>query len=302
MVFNPMNFSVIIPTYNREKDLEKCIDSIVKQNVSPKEVLVIDDGNLNQEYVDNLKMIVERVGTNFVYHKKNHAKEPRGSCESRNLGLKLAKNEIVFILDDDIVLDDFFFEEIIKVWEENKDKNLMGVGGFIKNIRHQGKLERIYNKIFCLTSKYKWDVNEIGFQVWDQDMKQRERGYYTNGGLCSFNRELALLVNFIAFGGGRNSEDIDFCLRAKNKGYYFIMEPKAKAFHKQSVIGREKESLIGFKESYNRKIIFRDNCAKTIKNNLWFLWSTIGWIFRQFLVGHFARGLGLLKGFFTKAK
>ncbi len=298
-----MNFSVVIPTYNREKDLLGCVESIVGQMVLPSEVIVIDDGALPKESIEKIGTILQNCKVNLRYYKKNHSQEPRGSSASRNIGLKIASNEILFILDDDLILDQEFFDGIMRVWQKNKDENLIGVGGIIINNRKKGGLEKIYNKIFGLTSKYSWDVNAVGFQIWDNWIQKKEKGYYAHGGVCSYNKNLAQKVVFTTFSGGRTAlEDVDFCLRAKNRSYYFIIEPKARVFHKQSLVSKEKNFLIGFKEGYNRKIIFKNICKKNIKNLLCFYWANIGWTLRQFLAGHFSKGTGMIKGLFTKTK
>lgn len=299
-----MNFSVVIPTYNREKDLKECLNSVLKQTIFPSEILIIDDGDLPEEFIQKTKSNFERRGINFIYYKKDHKKEPRGLSESKNIAVNLVNNEIFFILDDDLILENDFFEEIIKVWQENKDDNLIGVGGIIKNNRKKGKLEKIYNQIFGLTSYYKWDINNVGFQVWDEGIIKREKGYYAHGGVCSYKRSLVKkLGGFTTFSGGRTAlEDVDFCLRAKNKGYYFIVEQKAKVFHNHKSTKKESEFLMGLKESYNRKIIFKNNCQKSFKNYLWFYWANFGWILRQFLAGHFLKGAGMIKGLVTKLK
>ena len=297
-----IGFSVMIPTYNREKDLRECIDSILVQTLLPDEVLVIDDGNLPNDVIRGMTSDCSNRGTAFIHYRKNHAVEPRGSSESRNIGCKLVKNDILFILDDDLILDVDFFEKIMQVWKENNDPNLIGVGGIIKNNRKKSKLERFYDRTFCLSSPYSWDVNEVAFQVWDDGLTRREKGYYTHGGVCSYKKSLVQEIGgFSSFSGGRTAlEDMDFCLRAKNKGYYFIMEPEAKAIHKRSLQSKENEFLIGFKESQNRKLIFRDNCRKSIKNYIRFYWANIGWTSGQVLLRNPSRAFGMVRGLLSK--
>lgn len=303
-----MKFSVIIPTYNREEDLKECFDSIMGQSLLPSEILIVDDGEIKKEVLEDFEKKAKEKNISFLYYKKDHQRERRGSAESRNIGLNLVKNEFFFILDDDLILDNDFFEKIMKVWQENKDSNLIGVGGIIKNSRKKGFLEMAFNKFFGLTSKNKWDVNEVGFQVWDEGIQAREKGYYSHGGICSYKKELMKnLGGFRLFEGGRTAlEDVEFCLRAKKRGYYFTIEPEAKVIHKKSLKSKESDFLIGFKESVNRKIIFKENCEKSLKNYLWFFWSNIGWILRQWIacfiepklfLAHFFRGLGMLRGF-----
>jgi GT2 family glycosyltransferase len=300
-----MDFSVIVATYKREEELRKCIDSIFNQKFPPSELLIVDDGELAKDFISEVEGGTEGKKIRFAYYKKDHTKERRGLSESKNIAVNLVNNEVFFILDDDLVLDNDFFEKIMKVWQDNEDNNLIGVGGIIKNNRKKSKLEKIYNKIFGLTSsKHKWDINNVGVQVWDEGINKREKGYYAHGGVCSYRKTLVeKLGGFSVFSGGRTAlEDIDFCLRTKNKGYYFIVEPKAKVFHNHKSVKQESQFLMGFKESYNRKIIFKNNCQKTFKNYLWFYWANIGWILRQFLAGNFRKGLGMIKGLFSSIK
>jgi len=154
-----MNFSVIIPTYDRENALTACIDSICHQTLCPKEVVIIDDGALSQKFISDIKEKLASLDIELNYYRKDHSKHPKGSAESRNVGMDLANYEILFILDDDLILDPDFFEQIMIAWQEEKNERLIGVGGAIKNNRRKGRLERCYNKIFGLTSRHTWDVN-----------------------------------------------------------------------------------------------------------------------------------------------
>ena len=50
-----MKFTIIIPTYNREKKLKEWLYSILKQTLLPPEVLIVDDGNLSTKFLDETK-------------------------------------------------------------------------------------------------------------------------------------------------------------------------------------------------------------------------------------------------------
>lgn len=296
-----MNFSVIIPTYNRPKDLNVCLESILNQSVLPDEVLVIDDGDLESEYINKVEEKFDNKNIKLVYHKKNHEVHPRGSSESRNVGVDLVSNDIFFILDDDLILDNDFFEKVMNVWGGNVDENLIGVGGVIKNNRGKLWVEELYNKVFGLSSKKSWDVNRVAFQSWDDRIEDQKKGYYVHGGVCSYNRSLIKeLGGFSTFSGGRTAlEDVDLCLRAKNKGYHFLIEPKAKVIHNHSSESREDSFMIGYKEMVNRKVIFLNNSKQSIKNKIWFEWACSGWVLRQIVVGNFRKAFGMIRGIFT---
>jgi len=300
-----MNFSVAIPTYNRKNNLEELINSILNQTILPSEVIVVDDGNLHSDFIHRINYKLDTRNIRLIYYKKNHKKEKRGTSQSRNIAFEISKNEIVFILDDDLLLDSDFFEEILKVWEQEwNNHRLIGIGGVIKNNRKISKIENFFNHVLFLTSEYNWDVTNIGFQIWDDWINKTEIGYYVHGGVCSYRKNLVQKIGgFTVFEDGRVAlEDVDFSLRAKKEKYYFVIVPSARVYHKKSKTSRENDFTTGFKEGYNRKIIFKRNCEINLKNYLWFTWANSGWILRQFLSGHFSRGLGMIKGIITNTK
>ncbi len=299
-----MNFEVIIPTYKRENDLKNCLNSIYKQEVLPVRIILVDDDKLPNDFIYHEKSRFLKKGVEIYHYIKNHKHEPKGSNESRNKGMELAKEEIVFIFDDDVTLKVHFFKEIINTWQKNKEEiNLIGVSGIAENYRKKGILEKTYNKIFGLTGKYKWDVNDIAFQCWDTSIKKTEKGYYMSGFCCSYKRNIASKIKFTLFKGGRGGGvDPDFSLKAKKRGHYFLINPKAKVVHNQSPASRERAFETGFKETVNRKTTFKNNCEKTFKNYLWLYWASVGWILRQFLTGKFLKGFGMIKGLFTMVK
>jgi len=294
-----MKFSIVIPTYNRDEDLKKCLDSILNQTRLPSEIIIIDDGELSRVFLDYFISQFKKLQIILTYYKKDHEIERRGLSESKNKALELVTNDIFFIIDDDVILESIFCESIVRIWEEKKEaEKLIGVGGIIKNRRKRLSFEKYYYAFFGISSKFNWDVNPVGFQIWNEEISKSVIGHYAHGGVCSYNLNLVKQLKFSTFSGGRTAlEDVDFCLRAKNSGYYFIIEPRAELRHYPSANSREGQFLMGVKESYNRRVIFRSVNKKPNPYLLvWFYWANFGWILRQFLVGNFDKGFGLIKG------
>lgn len=289
-----MNFSIVIPTKNRERDLLECIKSILKQTALPNEVIVVDDGNISNSVEDSIQSLLSSSNIRFRYFKKDIP----GSAESRNLGAQKASGEIILLLDDDVILRENYITLLKKEWEKNKeDLKLGGIGGIIENLRKISFPEKIFNKIFLLSSSLNWDITEVGFQVWDPSIKNTQKVFYLSGGISSFRKDLITKIPFRALSSGRTAlEDVDFFMRAKKAGYYFLIVPEAKLFHKESAVSKDTNFVIGEKETFNRRIIYKDNISKNLKNRMEFIWSNIGWILRQFITGHFSKGFGMIKG------
>lgn len=87
--------SVIIPVYNVEKYIQKCIESVIKQTYENLEIILVDDGSLDKCGIicDYYKDIDSRIK---VIHKKNG-----GLSDARNVGIDIANGEYIMFLDSD---------------------------------------------------------------------------------------------------------------------------------------------------------------------------------------------------------
>lgn len=104
----------IIPVYNVEKYLRRCIDSVIKQVDETDEIILIDDGSN-----DNSGSICDEYANKFdkisVVHQKN-----AGLSEARNAGLKRAKCKYIIFLDSDDYIEDGSIQHIKKVIKQFK--------------------------------------------------------------------------------------------------------------------------------------------------------------------------------------
>ena len=109
-----IKFSIIIPVYNRPKEIDELLASIVTQNFDAEfEVLVIEDGS-NQ----TCKAIVESY-TSQLSNVSYHFKENSGAGASRNYGTQKAIGNYFIILDSDVILPKHYLSEVKKALTEN---------------------------------------------------------------------------------------------------------------------------------------------------------------------------------------
>jgi len=96
-----IHFSVIIPTYNREKLLSEILDFVINQTYSKFEIIIIDDGSTDNTY-ENLKSKIHL--HNYINY---YRQENRGVSSARNLGAKKSiGNYLIFLDSDDILIKD----------------------------------------------------------------------------------------------------------------------------------------------------------------------------------------------------
>lgn len=92
--------SVIIPTYNREKFISECVQSVLAQTLPAREIIIVDDGSTDATY-----NILRDLGFNSLSTKKTVLRyffqQNRGVSSARNSGIKEARSEYIALLDSD---------------------------------------------------------------------------------------------------------------------------------------------------------------------------------------------------------
>lgn len=118
---NDVLVSVIIPVYNVEKYLSKCIDSVLEQSFKALEIIVVNDGSTDRS-VDIIKDYISRY-PNIIkaYDKKNG-----GLSSARNYAIQLAQGEYITFLDSDDYLDCDYIETLYSIAKNNNSDMVCG--------------------------------------------------------------------------------------------------------------------------------------------------------------------------------
>lgn len=119
-----MRVSVIIPTYNEEKVIGECLDSLSGQSYKDLEVIVVDDGS-----TDETQEKVQGTGYRVQILRQNH----EGPGTARNLGAKRAKGDILVFVDADMTFDRDFIKELIAPIVSGKSKGTFSKQEFVSN-------------------------------------------------------------------------------------------------------------------------------------------------------------------------
>ena len=162
--------SVIVPVYNVEQYIQKCIESLIAQTFGSFEVLIVDDGS-----EDNSIKIAENTfngNRQFTVYKKENG----GLSDARNFGIEKAQGLYLAFLDSDDFYDIYFLEKMYqKIISDNVDivicdyqlvdekykyiqtkevkiyQSLNGEKAFLNNIKAEGINSGVWNKLYKKT-------------------------------------------------------------------------------------------------------------------------------------------------------
>lgn len=181
-----MKVSVIVPVYNVEEYLSKCLSSLVEQTLKDIEIIVINDGS-----PDDSQIIIDEYQKRFP-NMRVYKKDNSGLSDTRNVGIKYATGEyIAFVDSDDSVRSDMY----LKMYEKAKSGDFDIVAGDVKYV--------YYDHETILTTDPKEDTYDI-----------RKAFINLYPAVCTkiFKRDI-LVNNNIYFKSGVWYEDVEFMYR-----------------------------------------------------------------------------------------
>lgn len=214
--------SIIILNWNQKEMTLKCLKSLKKIIYSPFEIIIIDNGSTDDS-VSAIKN--EFPDIQIIENKKN-----LGVAGGRNVGIEYVQKkgtDYMLFLDNDTTVHQNFITEIVKVGEG--DKSIGILTGKIYFSSHP-------DKIWCAggsLSLYRCHFALIGYDKIDRGQYDKIKEVDHVTGCCfMIRKEVVDKIgifdqSFVPY----FSEDTDFCLRAKEKGYKIMYVPKSKIWH-----------------------------------------------------------------------
>lgn len=212
--------SVIIPTYNRKETLKESLQSLFNQSLSKDqyEILVIDDGS-----TDITQAVLSEMSRQSPVKLKYFYQQNKGPGAARNLGIRQAQGELIFITGDDIIATDNLLKEhldshkihrgiaVLGKTEWHPDIELTEIMNYISQSGHQFEYKKISDP-FNLPYNYFYTSNISLPKSWFEQV-----GY--------FDEEFP----YASF------EDTELGYRMSQKGLRIIYNERALAYHKHRI-------------------------------------------------------------------
>lgn len=159
-----MKISVIVPVYNVEKYLEKCLDSLVNQTLKDIEIIVVNDGS-----PDNSQKIIDKYSKKYK-NIKSYIKENGGLSDARNFGIKKATGKYVAFVDsDDYVREDMYEKMYQKAISGNFDMVVCDLNYIYEN---SDKIKRASSNVAKDTTNIKKTMLNIYPAAWNKIFKK----------------------------------------------------------------------------------------------------------------------------------
>lgn len=237
--------SVIMPTYNVEKYIGRCIESILQQQMQDFELIIIDDcssdgtANVIKEYIK----IDPRI--TYICHVENE-----GVSQARNTGINMAQGEYVCFVDPDDYCGDRYLQAMVDV--ADKERCELVISGYVKE-----KDGNIYNTLKTMEQSHMSSSDTL------VEMLLKEHFDWCPCDKLFITRKL--IENNIFFSREyKLAEDLDFCWRYLKKcntaifipayQYHYIQHSNSATHKKNTTIRMTSVSVM--KKCYSESIIF----------------------------------------------
>ncbi len=264
--------SVVVPVYNVEKYLNKCLDSLVNQTLQDIELILVNDGS-----TDGSKYILKEYESKYPEKIKYLEKENGGLSDARNFGIPYATGEYIAFLDSDDYVELDIYEKMYKkakeqdydmvecdfIWEY-PDKKIIDTGLIYDNKIDMFKYARVvaWNKLIkrALLQKYNIEYPK-GLRYEDVEFFYKMLPFYEKVG---FVKEP--LIHYI-----QRSSSISNVQNERNKEIFNVLEDVIEYYKEKNLFEEYKEVIeytyarILLCSSLLRIVKIKD---KTIRNKL----------------------------------
>jgi GT2 family glycosyltransferase len=209
-------FSIIIPNYNGEKFLEKCIGSILSSSYGTFELIIIDNNSSD----NSLKIL-----NNFAKDKRVKIiplSQNVGFAPANNIGIKHSKGEFLVFINNDTYVDAKWLSELIKIY--TLDENVAAIQCMLLNMVSSG--------VYSMGGSLDYSGHYVPIEcVWNNSpiMKTQNRLFWGSGAALSIRR--SVLEKTGGFDACLPNDEVDLCWRINLQGGKILLATQAIVYH-----------------------------------------------------------------------
>ena len=179
MEYSDLKISTIIPAYNSQDYIGKCIESVLNQKFLPIEIIIVDDGSK-----DNTVEICKEYEKKYDIVKLVEMHKNQGVSIARNTGIKIAEGNYIHFMDSDDTIENNMYSDFKNILKEVKaDVIISGIKNIYeknnKIVLEEPKTSDLYNKFddianflkdICVKEGKIWALNVIWNKLYRKDV------------------------------------------------------------------------------------------------------------------------------------
>jgi GT2 family glycosyltransferase len=266
---------VIIPSKNRPADLQRAVRSVLDQTAGPRSLIIVDQSPDEESRRRVEAELSEATARNGLIWKLKYIHDTTisGLAMARNRAMKVADCDVWLFLDDDVVLEADFIEQLLAVYRNCTD--VEGVSGIITNYPRPRLVHRIWGALF-VRGPFHDERQPI---YWHADQLRDSRPISVHrfgGGLMSFRADAIRGKLFDEnLQGVSDGEDVDFCAQL-GPDAKLLIAPRARLEHRHSPASRLHDHWL--RRSVRGNIfLYRKNWNNGTFNRLCYSWLVLGY-------------------------
>lgn len=275
--------SIIILNWNGYKNTIECLESLYQIKFPNYEVILIDNGSIDRslsaiiKWVDTKQKIkcfetkLEDLGSNGFRKQKNifnklpsnkrlfviKADKNYGFTGGNNIAinqiLKESRSEYILLLNNDTVVSREFLTELIKVAENRKKVGIVGPKIYKYDLKSK---QKVIQSAGATINLFTGNVSAYGYKQIDRKQFDHIRNVdYVHGACLLIRREVIQNIGLLNDNLFAYFEDVDWCLRAKEKGYDVVYAPGSIIWHKGGESSSKMPELLMYYRVRNRFLI-----------------------------------------------
>ncbi|WP_369048865.1 glycosyltransferase family 2 protein [Tenacibaculum sp. UWU-22] len=242
-----IQFSIIVPVYNRPKEVDELLESLTKQTFKDSfEVLIVEDGS-KKSSEEIVKNYVSKLNLKYFY------KENSGAGASRNYGMEKASGNYFIILDSDVIVPPQYLYEVKKTLQENYTDAFGGPDAAHSSFTTLQKAINYSMTSVLTTGGIRGKKKSVG--------KFQPRSF-------NFGLSKTAFEKVKGFSNMKTGEDIDLTFRLITNGFKTQLIDKAFVYHKRKSTLKQ-----FFKQTFSfgtARPILNKKYPKTAKLTYWF--------------------------------
>ena len=295
--------SIIILNWNGWKNTLECLESLYDISYPNYRVILVDNGSTDRSveiiknWVDKKKKnpSYSRVKTSFIINDRNEGFVGGNNIAIKKM-LKEGKSDYILLLNNDTVVNKDFLTELIKVAENRNNIGIVGPKIYNYDLKNGRK---IIQSVGATINLYTGNVSTHGNQQIDRRQFNKIRTVgYVHGACLLIKHKVIRDVGLLNDKLFAYFEDVDWCLRAKEKGYDIIYVPTSTIRHKGTQSSLKMPELLMYYRVRNRFLTekrFASRCQYVFFIGYYLSVMFPLWTFRCFVL---LKRPGLMKYFF----